>query len=162
MYSVMPQEDIPTDILDALWQDHKLNAMDNPYGTSHAHLKGNCAHMEAPPCLTCHDGSPCKDLAIDFSELDVQKYERIETLRQQQAQTPTPKQRKREMSDSNKDVIIESLKRRIMKKEEENKQLRNQLKMAYTDGYNQIYKLKDAILSQTLKLSGSFVASCYM
>jgi integrase len=38
-------EDIPADILDALWQDHKLNAMDNPYGTCHARLNGNCPHM---------------------------------------------------------------------------------------------------------------------
>lgn len=68
-------EDIPKDILQALWQDHKLNAMDNPYGTCHARLKGDCPHMEAPPCLTCNDGSPCKDLAIGFSELDVEKYE---------------------------------------------------------------------------------------
>ncbi|MFJ8531497.1 tyrosine-type recombinase/integrase [Bacillus sp. NPDC094106] len=68
-------EDIPEDILQALWQDHKLNAMDNPYGTCHARLKGNCPHMEAPPCLTCNGGSPCKDLAIGFSEYDVQKYE---------------------------------------------------------------------------------------
>lgn len=49
--------------------------MDNPYGTCHARLKGNCPHMEAPPCLTCNSGSPCKDLAIGFSELDVEKYE---------------------------------------------------------------------------------------
>lgn len=42
------------------------------------------------------------------------------------------------MSDSNKDVIIESLKRRIKKVEEENKQLRNQLKVAYADVYKQI------------------------
>lgn len=68
-------EDIPKDILQALWQDHKLNAMDNPYGTCHARLKGDCPHMEAPPCLTCNSGSPCKDLAIGFSELDVEKYE---------------------------------------------------------------------------------------
>jgi integrase len=68
-------EDIPQDILQALWQDHKLNAMDNPYGTCHARLKGNCPHIEAPPCLTCNGGSPCKDLAIGFSELDVEKYE---------------------------------------------------------------------------------------
>lgn len=68
-------EDIPTDILDALWQDHKLNAMDNPYGTCHARLNGNCPHMEAPPCLTCGDNqTPCKDLAVGFSELDKQKY----------------------------------------------------------------------------------------
>lgn len=62
----------------------------------------------------------------------------IETLRQQQTQTPTSKQIKREMSDSNKDVIIESLKRRIKKIEEENKQLRNQLKVAYADVYKRI------------------------
>ncbi|MFJ8099975.1 tyrosine-type recombinase/integrase [Lysinibacillus sp. NPDC096212] len=69
-------EDIPRDILDALWQDHKLNAMDNPYGTCHARLNGNCPHMEAPPCLTCGDNqTPCKDLAVGFSELDKQKYE---------------------------------------------------------------------------------------
>ncbi|KXI79846.1 transposase [Bacillus cereus] len=64
--------------------------------------------------------------------------ERIESLRQQQAQTPTKKQIKREMSDSNKDVIIESLKRRIKKVEEENKQLRNQLKVAYADVYKRL------------------------
>lgn len=68
-------EDIPEDILQNLWQDHKLNAMDNPYGTCHARLKGNCPHMEAPPCLTCNGGSPCKDLAIGFSEDDIHKYE---------------------------------------------------------------------------------------
>lgn len=69
-------EDIPTDILDALWQDHKLNAMDNPYGTCHARLNGSCPHMEAPPCLTCGDNqTPCKDLAVGFSKLDQQKYE---------------------------------------------------------------------------------------
>ena len=49
--------------------------MDNPYGTCHARLKGSCPHMEEPPCLTCNGGKPCKDLAIGFSELDIQKYE---------------------------------------------------------------------------------------
>lgn len=72
---IKADEDIPADIFQALWQDHKLNAMDNPYGKCHARLKGNCPHMEAPPCLTCNGGSPCKDLAIGFSEYDVQKYE---------------------------------------------------------------------------------------
>lgn len=75
MREIKTGEDIPEDILQALWQDHKLNAMDNPYGTCHARLKGNCPHMEAPPCLTCNGGSPCKDLAIGFSEYDIQKYE---------------------------------------------------------------------------------------
>lgn len=41
-------EDIPTDILDALLQDHKLNAMDNPYGTCHARLNGSCPHNGSP------------------------------------------------------------------------------------------------------------------
>ncbi|HFJ9454251.1 MULTISPECIES: DUF6262 family protein [Bacillus] len=63
---------------------------------------------------------------------------RIEILRQQQAQILTSKQIKREISDSNRDVIIESLKRRLKKMEEENKQLRNQLKVAYGDIYKQI------------------------
>lgn len=62
---------------------------------------------------------------------------RIEILRQQQAKILTSKQIKREISDSNRDVIIESLKRRL-KMEEENKQLRNQLKVAYGDIYKQI------------------------
>ncbi|MEE6142447.1 tyrosine-type recombinase/integrase [Bacillus cereus] len=75
MQKIEAGEDIPEDILQNLWQNHKLNAMDNPYGTCHARLKGNCPHMEAPPCLTCNGGSPCKDLAIGFSEYDVQKYE---------------------------------------------------------------------------------------
>ena len=61
--------------MNSLWQEHKLNAMDNPYGTCHARLKGNCPYMEAPPCLTCNSGKPCKDLAIGFSNLDVEKYE---------------------------------------------------------------------------------------
>lgn len=73
---IKAEEDIPIDILNALWQDHKLNAMDNPYGTCHARLNGNCPHMEAPPCLTCGSNqTPCKDLAVGFSELDKQKYE---------------------------------------------------------------------------------------
>ncbi|MGH1145093.1 tyrosine-type recombinase/integrase [Bacillus pseudomycoides] len=75
MQEIKADEDIPKDILQVLWQDHKLNAMDNPYGTCHARLKGDCPHMEAPPCLTCNGGSPCKDLAIGFSELDAEKYE---------------------------------------------------------------------------------------
>ncbi len=32
--------------------------------------------MEEPPCLTCGDNkTPCKDLAVGFSEYDMQKYE---------------------------------------------------------------------------------------
>jgi Phage integrase family len=72
---VKPNEDIPEDILETLWRDHKLNAIDNPYGTCHARINGNCPYAEEPPCLTCNGGSPCKDLAIGFSDLDIQKYE---------------------------------------------------------------------------------------
>jgi len=48
---------------------------------------------------------------------------RIESLRQQQAQEPRPKQIKREMDENNKDAIIASLKRNMEKLEEEIKQV---------------------------------------
>lgn len=60
---------------------------------------------------------------------------RIESLRQQQAQDLTTKQMKRERNENNKDAIIASLKRKIKRLEEEKKQLREQLKMAYADVY---------------------------
>lgn len=72
---IKSNEDIPTNIFETLWRDHKLNAIDNPYGTCHARINGNCPYAEEPPCLTCNSGSPCKDLAIGFSDLDTQKYE---------------------------------------------------------------------------------------
>ena len=61
--------------------EHKLNAMDNPYGTCHARLSGDCPYMEAPPCLTCNSGKPCKDLAIGFSDLDVENMNYISNQR---------------------------------------------------------------------------------
>ncbi|RAN88013.1 transposase [Bacillus sp. SRB_28] len=63
---------------------------------------------------------------------------RIETLREQQSQVPTSKQVKREMNESNKDALIASLKRKNKKLEEENKQLREQLKIAYADVYKKL------------------------
>ncbi|MES5925724.1 DUF6262 family protein [Bacillus cereus group sp. MG9] len=63
---------------------------------------------------------------------------RIESLRKQQAQAPTLKQIKRELTENSKDAIIDSLKRRIKKLEVENKKLREQLKVAYADVYKQI------------------------
>ena len=64
---------------------------------------------------------------------------RIESLRQQQAQVPTPKkQLKREMDENNKDAIIASLKRKMKKLEEENKKLREQLKFSYAEVYQKI------------------------
>ena len=42
------------------------------------------------------------------------------------------------MNESNKDALIASLKRGNKKLEEENKQLRNQLKVAYADVYKRL------------------------
>lgn len=64
--------------------------------------------------------------------------ERIDSLRQQQAQALTPKQIKREIDENNKDAIIASLKRKIKKLEEDNKELREQLKVAYAEVYKKI------------------------
>lgn len=64
--------------------------------------------------------------------------ERIETLREQQSHVPTPAQVKREMNDNNKDAIIASLKRKIKRLEEENKELREQVKVNYADIYKQL------------------------
>ncbi|GAE01509.1 transposase [Clostridium sporogenes] len=64
--------------------------------------------------------------------------ERIETLRYQQSQVPTPSQVKREMNDNNRDAIIASLKRKIKRLEEENKELKEQLKVNYADIYKQL------------------------
>ncbi|AWC27618.1 DUF6262 family protein [Bacillus cytotoxicus] len=71
-----------------------------------------------------------------YNNMEIRK--RIESLREQQSLVPTPKQIKREIDENNKDAIIESLKRRIKKVETENKQLREQLKVAYADVYKQI------------------------
>lgn len=71
-----------------------------------------------------------------YNNIDIR--ERIETLRQQQAQVPTPSQVKREMDDNNKDAIISSLKRKIKRLEEENKELRDQIKINYAEIYKKI------------------------
>jgi integrase len=68
-------EEVPQDILDMLWRDQKLTAIDNPYGSCRARLNGNCPYAEEPPCLTCNGGKPCKDLAVGISDMDVAKYE---------------------------------------------------------------------------------------
>ena len=64
--------------------------------------------------------------------------ERIDSLRQQQATVPTKKQIQRKMNDNNKDALIDSLKRKIKRLEQENKDLRVQLKVAYADIYKKI------------------------
>ncbi len=64
--------------------------------------------------------------------------EQIITLRLQQSKVPTPAQVKREMDDLNKDAIIASLKRKVKRLENENKELREQLKFSYADVYKTI------------------------
>jgi hypothetical protein len=64
--------------------------------------------------------------------------ERIESLRLQQSEVPTPSQIKRQMDENNRDAIIASLKRRIKKLEQENKELKEQLKISYADMYKEI------------------------
>ncbi|MGV8983297.1 tyrosine-type recombinase/integrase [Clostridium sp.] len=68
-------KEIPKDILDMLWANHKLNAIDTPYGTCFQRSKGKCTFAKQPPCLTCNAGKPCKDLGVGIFEGDVNKYE---------------------------------------------------------------------------------------
>ncbi|MEC1449034.1 site-specific integrase [Bacillus haynesii] len=75
MVNVKKSEEVPEDVLEWLWRDHKLTAIDNPYGSCRARLEGDCPYAEEPPCLTCNGGSPCKDLAVGLSEMDIAKYD---------------------------------------------------------------------------------------
>lgn len=68
------KEDVKQDIMLSVWQNHKLNAIDNPYGTCLARLNGKCPFSNEPPCLSCNNGKPCKDLAIGLSDFDQEKY----------------------------------------------------------------------------------------
>ncbi|HCQ90597.1 MAG TPA: transposase [Clostridium sp.] len=67
--------EIPSDILDMLYTNHKLNALDTPYGTCMQRKNGKCSYAKQPPCLTCNNGSPCKDLCVGAFEGDTIKYE---------------------------------------------------------------------------------------
>jgi len=75
VHQVSEAEDIPEDIMDMMWKDEKLNALDNPYGTCRARVNGNCPLAAEPPCLTANDGKPCFDLAVGMTNFDVKKYE---------------------------------------------------------------------------------------
>ena len=67
--------EVPTDVLDMLWTNHKLNAIDTPYGTCLQRTNGKCSFAKQPPCLTCNSGNPCRDLCVGAFEGDTQKYE---------------------------------------------------------------------------------------
>ncbi|PEJ56785.1 transposase [Bacillus sp. AFS002410] len=75
IHQVSEIEEIPEDILEMLWKDEKLNAIDNPYGTCRARINGNCPLAAEPPCLTANDGKPCFDLAVGMTSFDIKKYE---------------------------------------------------------------------------------------
>ncbi|MVX67347.1 tyrosine-type recombinase/integrase [Clostridium chromiireducens] len=66
--------EIPSNVLDMLWTNHKLNAIDTPYGTCLQRTNGKCSFAKQPPCLTCNGGNPCKDLCVGAFEGDIQKY----------------------------------------------------------------------------------------
>lgn len=67
--------EIPSDIMDMLYTNHKLNAITTPYGTCMQRANGKCSYAKHPPCLTCNNGSPCKDLCVGAFEGDIKKYE---------------------------------------------------------------------------------------
>lgn len=75
IHQVTESEEIPEDILEMMWKDEKLNALDNPYGTCRARINGNCPLAAEPPCLTANDGKPCFDLAVGMTSFDIKKYE---------------------------------------------------------------------------------------
>ena len=66
---------IPKDILDMLWKNHKLTALDTPYGTCLERINGKCNFAKQPPCLTCNNGNPCRDLGVGIFDGDIKKYE---------------------------------------------------------------------------------------
>lgn len=67
--------DVPQKLLDNLWVQHKLNAVDTPYGTCLQRKNGRCTYAKQPPCLTCNDGQPCKDLCVGVLDSDIEKYD---------------------------------------------------------------------------------------
>ncbi|WP_399632683.1 DUF6262 family protein [Sporosarcina sp. SG10008] len=64
--------------------------------------------------------------------------ERIDFLRNQQNGLSSPKKVKNNTSDKSKDVIIESLRQKVKKLEEENKDLKKQLQSKLSDLYLKI------------------------
>ncbi len=67
--------EIPDNIIDMLYTNHKLNALDTPYGTCMQRKNGKCTYSKQPPCLTCNNGNPCRDLCVGAFEGDIGKYE---------------------------------------------------------------------------------------
>lgn len=64
---------------------------------------------------------------------------RIETLREQEEKSDPPNQVKRNMTERSKDVIIASLRKKVKHLEEENKKLKEQLKVDWAAIYKEIH-----------------------
>jgi hypothetical protein len=71
-----------------------------------------------------------------YNNLDIKK--RIENLRMQQSKVNHPSQIKRNMNENSKDAVIVSLKRKLKKLEQENKELHEKLKFSYAEVYKKI------------------------
>ncbi|HWK24867.1 DUF6262 family protein [Bacillus sp. J37] len=63
---------------------------------------------------------------------------RIETLRKQEEELESPMKVKRDMTEKSKDVIIASLRKRNKNLEEENRKLKEQLKVEWATIYKEI------------------------
>lgn len=63
---------------------------------------------------------------------------RIEILRNQEEKLDSPNQVKRNMTEDSKDVIIASLRKKVKHLEEENKKLKDQLKVDWAEIYKDI------------------------
>ncbi|WP_054024389.1 hypothetical protein [Bacillus sp. FJAT-28004] len=74
IHEIHKDEEIPYDILETLWRDQKQNVIDNPYGFCRACVNGNCPYAEEPICLTCNGGSPCKDLVVGLSNMELRAH----------------------------------------------------------------------------------------
>nr|WP_238439298.1 tyrosine-type recombinase/integrase [Bacillus cereus] len=71
IHQVSETQDIPENIMDMMWKEEKLNALDNPYGTCRARVNGNRPLAVERPCLTANDGKPCFDLAVGMTSFDI-------------------------------------------------------------------------------------------
>lgn len=60
------------EILNMLWTNYKLEAIDTPYGICLQRANGKCNYAKNPPCLVCNSGSSCRDLFITSN--DIPKY----------------------------------------------------------------------------------------
>ena len=71
----LSENNISGDILQKLWAEYKLTAVDTPYGTCLQRKNGRCPFAKEPPCLSCNNGHPCVDLCVGAIDGDKEKYQ---------------------------------------------------------------------------------------